>query len=208
MNKKVERGRATREQLIAIATRLFAERGYEDTSIEAVLQESGVSRGALYHHFSGKEGLFEAVHEEVGIQVARDYGDAIQGLGDPVAILYAGARTWVRLAGDPTVQRILLVDAPAVFGWQRWRDMENEYSLGPVKDVLQAVADAGRLPEHLVTPFAHMLLASLNEIGFVIAQSDDTEKATREGEIAVAALIDRILAAEGPPQPKGASGQP
>ena len=54
-NKNVARGEATRSQLIAIATRMFAERGYEDTSIEAVLREAGVSRGSLYHHFPGKE---------------------------------------------------------------------------------------------------------------------------------------------------------
>src|SRR5919198_590814 len=137
MNKKVERGRATREQLIALAT-----------------QEAG---------------------------------------DDPVAMLRAGCLTWVRLAGDPFVQRILLIDAPAVFGWQRWREREEQHSLGTVKFVLQAISDAGRLPAHLVTPFAHMLLAALNEIAIVIARADDTDDATREGEAAVDALLDRLL---------------
>jgi len=68
-NKNVARGEATRSQLIAIATRMFAERGYEDTSIEAVLREAGVSRGSLYHHFASKEALFEAVAEEVETSV-------------------------------------------------------------------------------------------------------------------------------------------
>ena len=60
-SKRAAQGRATRDQLIEVATRLFAERGYEDTSIEAVLSAAGVSRGALYHHFAGKDALFEAV---------------------------------------------------------------------------------------------------------------------------------------------------
>lgn len=68
-NKNVARGEATRSQLLAIATRMFAERGYEDTSIEAVLREAGVSRGSLYHHFASKEALFEAVAEEVETDV-------------------------------------------------------------------------------------------------------------------------------------------
>src|SRR5690242_21096584 len=68
-NKNVARGEATRSQLLAIATRMFAERGYEDTSIEAVLREAGVSRGSLYHHFTSKEALFEAVAEEVETDV-------------------------------------------------------------------------------------------------------------------------------------------
>ena len=70
-NKNVARGEATRSQLLAIATRMFAERGYEDTSIEAVLREAGVSRGSLYHHFASKEALFEAVAEEVETSVGR-----------------------------------------------------------------------------------------------------------------------------------------
>jgi len=60
VNQNVARGAATREHLLAVAIALFAERGYEATSIEAVLQESGVSRGSLYHHFKGKDVLFEA----------------------------------------------------------------------------------------------------------------------------------------------------
>src|SRR5580704_16355663 len=68
-NKNVARGEATRAQLIAIGTRLFAARGYEGTSVEAVLQEAGVSRGSLYHHFSSKEALFEAVLEDIEARV-------------------------------------------------------------------------------------------------------------------------------------------
>ena len=193
MNKKVERGRATREQLIEIATPLFASRGYEDTSIEAVLQDSGVSRGALYHHFAGKEGLFEAVHEAVEARIDHEISLATQNARDPVAMLRAGCLTWIRLAGDPLVQRILLIDAPAVLGWQRWRELEEQHALGMVKLALQAISDAGRLPAHLVTPFAHMLLAALNEIAIVIARSDDTDDATREGQAAVEALLQRLL---------------
>lgn len=193
MNKKVERGRATREQLIEIATPLFAGRGYEDTSIEAVLQDSGVSRGALYHHFAGKEGLFQAVHEAVSARIDHEIALATQEAADPVQAIRSGCLTWVRLAGDPVVQRILLIDAPAVLGWQRWRELEEQHALGMVKLALQAASDAGRLPAELVTPFAHMLLAALNEIAIVIARSDDTDVATREGEAAVDALLSRLL---------------
>ncbi len=193
MNKKIERGRATREQLIELATPLFAGRGYEDTSIEAVLQDSGVSRGALYHHFTGKEGLFQAVHESVSARIDHEIALATQSADDPVGALRAGCLTWVRLAGDPVVQRILLIDAPAVLGWQRWRQLEEQHSLGMVKIALQAISDSGRLPADLVTPFAHMLLAALNEIAIVIARSDDTDDATREGQAAVEALLERLL---------------
>src|SRR5438477_215898 len=92
-NKNVARGEATRSQLIAIATRMFAERGYEDTSIEAVLREAGVSRGSLYHHFASKEALFEAVAEEVETSVGTQTLAAAAGADGPVAALRAGAAT-------------------------------------------------------------------------------------------------------------------
>ena len=124
-NKNVARGEATRSQLIAIATRLFAERGYEDTSIESVLREAGVSRGSLYHHFPGKEALFEAVAEDVETSVGEQTLAAASGSDGPVAALRAGSLAWIRLAGDPVVRRILLIDAPSVLGWERWRAMEE-----------------------------------------------------------------------------------
>jgi len=87
MSKRAAQGRATREQLIEVATRLFAERGYEDTSIEAVLAAAGVSRGALYHHFPGKDALFEAVVESVENRITTEMAAAIGGAPDAMAIL-------------------------------------------------------------------------------------------------------------------------
>ena len=143
-NKNVARGEATRSQLVAIATRMFAERGYEDTSIEAVLREAGVSRGSLYHHFASKEALFEAVAEEVETSVGTQTLAAAAGADGPVAALRAGSLNWIRLAGDPVVQRILLIDAPSVLGWERWRAMEEDHALGGIKAILQLIAMEGK----------------------------------------------------------------
>src|SRR5207344_2626905 len=139
-NKNVARGEATRGQLIAIARRMFAERGYEDTSVEAVLREAGVSRGSLYHHFASKEALFEAVAEDVETSVGVQTLAAAGGSDGPVAALRAGSLNWIRLAGDPVVQRILLIDGPSVLGWERWRAMEERHALGLIRMVLEAAA--------------------------------------------------------------------
>src|ERR1700722_5824324 len=104
-NRNVTRGEATRGQLVAIATRMFAERGYEDTSIEAVLREAGVSRGSLYHHFASKEALFEAVAEEVETSVGAQTMAAASGSAGPVEALRAGFLARIRLAGGPGVGR-------------------------------------------------------------------------------------------------------
>ena len=192
-NKNVARGEATRSQLIAIATRLFAERGYEDTSVEAVLREAGVSRGSLYHHFPGKEALFEAVAEDVETSVGEQTLAAASGSDGPVAALRAGSLAWIRLAGDPVVRRILLIDAPSVLGWERWRAMEEHHALGGIRAVLQVIADQGKLRPELVGMLANVLLASVNEIALVVARSDDPAAAMKDGADAIDELLRRLL---------------
>jgi AcrR family transcriptional regulator len=192
-NKNVARGEATRGQLIAVATRMFAERGYEDTSIEAVLREAGVSRGSLYHHFASKEALFEAVAEDVEGQVGSQTVAASAGADGPVAALRAGFLAWIRLAGDPVVQRILLIDGPSVLGWERWRAMEERHALGLIRMVLEAAAGQAQLRPELADTLAHVLLASVNEVALLVARADDPQAAMRAGEDAIDELLRRLL---------------
>src|SRR4051794_10710649 len=194
-NKNVARGEATRSQLLAIATRMFAEHGYEDTSIEAVLREAGVSRGSLYHHFASKEVLFEAVAEEVETSVgAQTFAAAAEAAADgPVAALRAGAVAWIRLAGDPVVRRILLIDAPSVLGWERWRAMEEHHALGGIKATLQVIAEQGKLRPELTDTLAHVLLASVNEVALLVARAQDKETAMKDGADAIDELMQRLF---------------
>jgi AcrR family transcriptional regulator len=193
VDKRVERGRATREQLVEGATRLFADFGFEGTSIEAVLEETGVSRGSLYHHFANKEALFEAVFIEVEARIGGDVLSAWAGTSDAVAGLRAGCLEWMRLAGDPVVQRVVLIDAPAVLGWERWRAIEEANALGLIKAAMQAAAAEGRVPIELADAFAHMLLATVNELALVIAKAEDQTAAQRTARATVDELFDRLL---------------
>jgi len=198
VSRRAEQSRTTREHLVEVATGLFAARGYEGTSIEAVLEEAGVSRGALYHHFKGKDALFDAVLASVELRIAEETLAAVADVTDPahpdpVAGLRAGSLAWIRLAGDPVVRRIVLIDAPAVLGWERWREIEEENALGGVKAVMQTAADAGLVPAELADLFAHMLLASVNELALVVARSDDRAAAQDTAEKAVDALLARLL---------------
>ena len=191
--KRAAQGRATRGQLIEVATGLFAGHGYEGTSIEAVLTAAGVSRGALYHHFAGKEALFTAVLEAVSERVAAQVSEVISGCTDPVDALRTGALGWIDLAGDPVIQQIMLVDAPSVLGWEQWRAMDEGRTVGAMRDMLQAVSDTGRLPAELVGPFAHMILAALDEAAMVVARAPDTRAAVAEERQAVEEFLARLL---------------
>ena len=195
MNKNVERGEATREHLVDVATRLFAAHGYDGTSIKAVLAESGVSRGSLYHHFPGKDALFLAVMEDVvGTRVGREVADPMQAAPDPVAELRAGCLAWIRLAGDPVVRQVVLIDAPAVLGWQRWRELDEQGPLGAIRAALAYAAEAGIIERRHVDAFAHIVLAAANEVTLMIARADDPAAALAAGESAVAEFLDRLLA--------------
>jgi AcrR family transcriptional regulator len=191
--KRAAQGRATRGQLIEVATGLFAEHGYEGTSIEAVLTAAGVSRGALYHHFAGKEALFTAVLEAVSERITTQLTEVIRGCTDPVDAVRTGALGWIDLAGDPVIQRIMLVDAPSVLGWEQWRAMDEGRTVGAMRAMLQAVSDTGRLPGELVDPFAHMILAALDEAALVVARAPDSRVAVVEGRQAVEEFLARLL---------------
>lgn len=192
MNKNVERGQATRAHLIEVATRLFATHGYDGTSIEAVLAESGVSRGSLYHHFPGKEALYLAVFEVLGDQLGADMTAALQHAADPVDMLRIGCVTWIRNAGDPVVQQIMLIDAPAVLGWQRWRELD-EPALAMIRHALGFAAEAGAVDPRHVDVFAHIVMATLNEVAMMIALSSDSAATLKAGESAVDDFLDRLL---------------
>ena len=186
-NRRVEQGRQTRDRLIAAATRLFAEDGYEGTSIEAVLQEADVSRGALYHHFANKEALFEAVLEGVEATLAGAIVAEAVTSGDPVEALRVGCLAWVRMAGDPTIQRIAIIDAPSVVGWQRWREIDDSYGFGMLRATLEAIAAMGRIRKDSVDLFAHMLLAALFEAALVMAHTDGPAPDAQE------AIVDEFI---------------
>lgn len=207
-DRRLDRGRATRHHLLDVATDLFAERGYEGTSTEAVLERAGVSRGSLYHHFPGKEALFEAVVASVHTRVGEATLAEAEALGDADVhtLLRTGYLAWVRLAGEPVVRQILLIDAPTVLGWRRWREMEEHYGLGMIKDVLQAAADQGRLPQPLIDPFAHMLLATGNELALLIALADDVPNAQASAGAAFDEFLTRILPPVDPAPVKSSDG--
>ena len=193
MSRRVEQGQATRQALIDTAKRLFAERGYEATSVDAVLELASVSRGALYHHFENKRALFEAVLDSVEAEVAERIAGEAAHAEDPVEALRQGCSAWLAMARDPVIQRIALIDAPSVVGWERWREIDSRHGFGLMKAALAGAAADGRVEPESVDVLAHMLLAALIEVALLIARSDDPRSARESGENAVDELLGRLL---------------
>ena len=191
--KRVKKGVSTRERMISIARRLFAVNGYEGTSTELVLEQSGVSRGALYHHFENKEALFAAVLEAVEIDVTNATARARSNVTDPVEALRAGCDAFLGMACEPEVRQIILIDAHSVVGWEKWREIEERHGFGRIKQAMKAIAATGRIGDDTAEMFAHMLLASLIEIAFVIARASDPAAAAQAGRNAMSEFLTRLL---------------
>jgi AcrR family transcriptional regulator len=180
MDKRLEKGHSTRERLIDVAARLFAEHGYEAVSIEAVLRLCEISRGALYHHFSGKVALFTAVLETVEARITQAVMQAAAGAREPLGMVLAGAEAWLELAAtDPVVRRIVLIDAPAVLGWETWREIDGRHALGLLRNGLAAAAERGELPADRVDFYSRSLLAMLIEAALIVSRSDDPARDTQ-----------------------------
>ena len=195
VNRHVQRSERTRTELLAAARALFAERGYAAVPIEAVVRAAGVTRGALYHQFTGgKEELFRAVLEEVEEGLIARIATSVGAADDPVAGLHTAIGAALDAALDPEVVRLTLLDAPAVLGWQAWRELGERYGLGLVRATLAAAMDAGSLARASVDPLAQLLLAALEEAMLYVARAEDPQRARAEAGAALGRLVDGLRA--------------
>lgn len=170
---QAERSAATRRALLDAGRELFAERGFAGAGQEEIVERAGVTRGALAHHFATKQGLFRAVVESVETELAGHIGAAAM-LGDgPMEHLRLGCLAFLDAALDPAVRRIVLLDAPAVLGWQAWRDLDTTYGLGLVTEALEHCMEAGVMAPRPVQPLAHIVLAALDEAAMLVANAED-----------------------------------
>ena len=197
MNRKVEQGAATRRQIVEAAMRLFAELGYGGVSIEAVLAATGVSRGALYHHFAGKEALFEAAYEAMEADLMRRTAAATADAASPPEGLRTGCDAFLDLVQEHAVRQIVLIDAPSVLGWEKWREIDERYGFGLLKSGLAAANAGGSLPDDLVDSYAHILMAALTEVAMLTARAEDRPAAVALGKRSIQLLLARLLDVSG-----------
>ncbi|BBY83534.1 TetR/AcrR family transcriptional regulator [Mycolicibacterium pulveris] len=188
---QAERTAATRAQLIGAARKLFADKGFSEVSTQAIVEAAGVTRGALYHQFADKTELFAAVYEEVERELVADIGRQIGSVspGDPLEAMRVGARLFLDGCSAPDVQQIVLIDAPAVLGWERWRAVGVKYGLGVIETMLAAAIEQGAIPNQPLRSTAHVLLGALDEAALYVSRATDPDQARTEME----AVCDRLI---------------
>jgi AcrR family transcriptional regulator len=172
---QAERTEATRAALIAAGRTLFGERGYADVGTSELVAAAGVTRGALYHHFRDKRDLFRAVLVATEQTFVAQVGEAVAGIERPGEQLVAALDATLDACTDPQLARISFIDGPAVLGFEDWRAVIEESTLGLMVLMLQNAMDAGDLRRTDAGPLAQLLLGALNEAGRTIAAGGDRD---------------------------------
>jgi len=191
-SRQAEHAADTRRALIEAARRLFSRRGYAGTSLDDVCQRARVTKGALYHHFRNKEDLFVAVLE----QVEGEFVEAGSARADPAADVWqklrAAGRSFLEACTRSNTRRIVL-EAPAVLGWQRCRDIEGEHVVRLMRAALEEAVGNGLLRSDHPGVLAQLLVALFNEASMIVAGAPDPEAARR----AASRELDTIIAGLG-----------
>lgn len=180
----------TRAALVAAGRRLFGQAGFAATSVDDLAREARVTTGALYHHFATKkllfEAVFEAAHEELMLASAR----AAEGAPDEVESLARGFEAFLDAVLEPDIQRILIIDAPAVLGPARFTELDERYAFAAIVAALEASVRAGRLAVDDPSTLSRLLLGALTRGAMLIANSPEPAKTRDE----VAATMRALLA--------------
>jgi AcrR family transcriptional regulator len=169
---------------------MFAARGHAGVAMEDVCARAQVTRGALYHHFPGKDGLFLAVCEQVAADASTRVAAAAQGEADAWARLVAGCRAFLDVSTEDDVRQILLADAPSVLGWTRLRELDARHGLGLLRLGIKNAMHEGSVENGPIDTLAAMLVSALNEAALLIARSPNPKKA----RVDALRALDRLLA--------------
>ncbi|MEV6824184.1 helix-turn-helix domain-containing protein [Amycolatopsis sp. NPDC051102] len=188
-----DRSAGTKAALIAAARELFAARGYQAVPADEITRAAGVTRGALYHHYADKQGLFRAVVEELERELTAEVATAFDRTPDALTGMLQGLGVFLDACLREEVRRISLTDAPAVLGWEVWREIEAEYGLGLLVDRLEQARAAGLIVPMPVKALAQLVLSAVMEAARMIAAAEDRGRTRTEVEQVLAGWLGSLL---------------
>ncbi|MFN4187242.1 MAG: TetR/AcrR family transcriptional regulator [Acinetobacter johnsonii] len=172
MSVREQKMAETRKKLIEVARRAFAEYGYADTSMDKLTAEAGLTRGALYHHFVDKKGLFAAVVDQIDSEMAEYAGQHLEQPDDLWEGLMLEGRTYIKHALNAEFQRIVLRDGPAVLGDPAHWPSQNR-CLQSTRECVEQLLAEGRLKPVDALAAAVLLNGAAMNAALWVASSDD-----------------------------------
>lgn len=201
-SRREDYSESTRTALVDSAVELFTKRGYAGTSLEEIARRARVTKGALYHHFSGKQALFEASFDAVERHVHSKLRKAVDDSGLPWDRAIRGLRSFMKTCLDPSYQRIVVLEAPVVMGPERWREAEGQHSYGLLRSLVSDLIASGAfrtVPEEILS---RLIFGALSAAASLIAASPDPQRVSAQTEDAIVQLLDHLRAnaeeADGP----------
>jgi AcrR family transcriptional regulator len=200
---RAEFSAVTRRSLVDVAEGLFAQHGYAATSLDAIVSGADVTKGALYHHFSGKQAIFEAVFDQVESAGAESVRDAITGIADPWDKAMAGLRAFLDVVRRPAYSRIVVQDGPSVLDHERFREQDQGPTYASVLDIARSVLRSGDWAgdEETEHTFARIFVGAMSSAGASVSTATDPDAAAERVENAIAFILAglRSLAEQGVP---------
>ena len=198
---------STKRALVDVAEELFTTNGYAAASLDAIVAGAEVTKGALYHHFSGKQALFEAVFERVETDAAREIQKSLKGHRDPWEKALAGLQAFLEVVQEPRYRRIVIQEGPAILGYERYREQEERSTFANVLDIVRAVLNAGRweLDEDMLQTFARIFFGAMSSAGESVSSAEDPIAAAARVETAIGFILAgfQSLAEQGVELPNG-----
>ncbi|MEV6131122.1 TetR/AcrR family transcriptional regulator [Streptomyces violaceusniger] len=195
-SRREEYADSTRRALIDCGRRLFVEQGYAQTSAEEIVRAARLTRGALYHHFEGKQGLFEAIFEDVEQGLADQFSEAASGAMED------GAEPWEQViraldlfldeCTHEVYLRIVLQEGPIALGWTRWRELDGLYMSGLLRTAIARLVDSGLAAPLSVEMTARAVYGLLTELAWGIAEADDQAAARRDAGLVARQMISSL----------------
>jgi len=173
MRRTESEAEETRNELMTVATSHFSKHGYAETSLETIVSEVSMTRGALYHHFKNKKGLFISVLEVLQAAVSDEVVAASDPWEDNWDKLYYGCRAFIETSVSDDHRQIILIDAPSVLGWNEWRRLDSEHSMKNLKYLLSLMKEKGEIKDLSPEMLTHSLSGAMNESALFIASNPE-----------------------------------
>ena len=192
---KKKQSRETTQKLIAVAFEEFSQKGYAAASTEAIVSQANLTRGALYHHFKNKAGLFLAVFRAAQEEIGRRVEQAADRSPDLWGQLVSGSKAFLAASSDPALQQIVVIDGPAVLKWETVRQADAGLeggSLALLKTCLAELRQEGIIRDLPLEALAHLLSGAMDEASVWIAGSENPVSALAQAQEALVILLDSL----------------
>ncbi len=189
-SRRAQYSASTQRALVDVARDLFSRQGYAGSSLDEIVAGARVTKGALYHHFSGKQALFEAVFARVEDDATKRIRKAVKGIKDPWEQANVAIKAFFEVARGQEYRRIVVQEGPAVLGYERYREHEERSTFAIVDDIVKAVLPKDLFPVAVTDTMSRLFFGAMSAAGMQLSTAEDPEQASRELETVLTFFLE------------------